>query len=253
MIRQFLPAAFNHYLFGSRALYGKTPDFEDPDWIKWQQNYTDIYFDTQKSGAVARYINQKGYDVLSTIDFTEKLVGEIGPGGGYHLPLIEQVMREYHAFDVNSKFLNEVETKAQSVSKAFQGHLVSSSSTRLQIKDNYFDHFLAFYSLEHLNPLDDWLSEIFRTLKPGGTLIASIPTEGGLLWGMGRALTSRKIIEQKYGIDLDKIVCWEHPNFCDDVIAGLADHGELTFSNWPTPFLPADFNLLQNILVVKNA
>jgi SAM-dependent methyltransferase len=251
MIRTYLPNSLNDFLFGKRRLYGQQPDLLDPDWQQWQKCYADVYFDTQKAGATARLINNKGYEILADFDFEGVSVAEIGPGGGYHFPFIKGRMQRYTALDVNETFLTEIRDPAESICREFTAKKVNASEARLDLPNSSCDMFLAFYSLEHLHPLESWLKEIFRVLKPGGRLIGAIPTEGGVLWGMGRALTSRQIIMKKYGIDLGKIVCWEHPNFCDDITRALTSFGEARVTNWPLRGVPADFNLLQKFVVSK--
>ena len=58
----------------------------------------------------------------------------------------------------------------------------------------------------------------FGELKPDGLILGAIPNEGGLAWGMGRFLTSRRWIHTNTQIDYDKIICWEHPNFADKIL-----------------------------------
>ena len=43
--------------------------------------------------------------------------------------------------------------------------------------DASFDHVFANCSLEHMDRLDDVLAEVYRCLKPGGTLLCSVVTD----------------------------------------------------------------------------
>ena len=71
--------------------------------------------------------------------------------------------------------------------------------------------------------------------------------------GGGRMVTSRKWFHKNTSIDPDKIICWEHPNFADEVITGLDKVFERDFVNtWPLPFLPLlDANLILKFLYRK--
>ena len=93
---------------------------------------------------------------------------------------------------------------------------------------------LSFYSLEHMHPLGGYLDEYARILRPGGRIAGAIPTEGGLAWGLGRFLTSRRWIHRNTAIDYDKIICWEHPNFADTIVQELdARFRSRTVGTWP--------------------
>lgn len=50
--------------------------------------------------------------------------------------------------------------------------------------DASFDHVFANCSLEHMDRLDDVLTEIYRCLKPGGTLLCSVVTDRFLQWSL---------------------------------------------------------------------
>ena len=91
-------------------------------------------------------------------------------------------------------------------------------STKIgKIKKNYYDYVIAFYSLEHLDNLEETVKLIYNILNKKGKLIIAIPNEGALSWGLGRYLFSRKFIIKEFKINYDKVICWEHPNFADKI------------------------------------
>lgn len=47
-----------------------------------------------------------------------------------------------------------------------------------------FDHVFANCSLEHMDHLDEVLSEVFRCLKPGGSLLCSVVTDRFIQWSL---------------------------------------------------------------------
>ena len=49
---------------------------------------------------------------------------------------------------------------------------------------NQFDYVFANCSLEHMDHLDDVLSEIYRCLKPGGRLLCSVVTDRFITWSL---------------------------------------------------------------------
>ena len=111
---------------------------------------------------------------------------------------------------------------------------------QLPFDDEQVDVVLSFYSLEHLHPLSTAVDEMIRVLRPGGALVGAIPAEGGLAWGFGRYLTSRRWLKRNTKIDPDKIICWEHPNFAEHVLQQLDNHlirERLSFWPWKLPLV----------------
>jgi hypothetical protein len=90
-------------------------------------------------------------------------------------------------------------------------------------------------------------------MKPGGQLVGGIPCEGGLAWGLGRFLTTRRLLIKRYGLNFDKIICWEHPNFADFILERLDIYFERQFLKLhPFPWLPLDINLVISFIYRKN-
>ena len=130
--------------------------------------------------------------------------------------------------------------------------MVRANTPRLPLETASQDVLISFYSLEHLNPFEPWMAELSRVLKPGGRLVGAIPAEGGIAWGVGRWLTSRRIMKAKYGLDIRKIICWEHVSFCDTILRRLAAIGSVTEERWPFARMPYDFSLIVKFCVVKS-
>lgn len=214
---RFLPQSIAKPLFGDRKKFGTSPISDDVDWMNWQGEYLNFYHSTQKKGIGAR-VNDAGYKILNTIDFAGLHVGEIGPGSLPHHPFWRAEPAKFTAIDVNQDFLDMTEQK---VSCPFEAIIVQPDQLTLPMADASLDILLSFYSLEHLNPLGSYLDEYARVLKPGGLIVGAVPNEGGLAWGLGRLLTSRRWIHANTQINYDKIICWEHPNFVDTILGEL--------------------------------
>ena len=218
-IRDWLPAFVKTRLFGDREKWGLNIIPDDPCWQEWQHIYTQFYSQTQREG-IGEKVNDAGYKVMASIDLTGKRVLEIGAGDIRHLKYLKGMPSEYVLADVRESMMVYAQTKLGQHGIPASTLLVDRNQP-LPLDDRSIDVVISFYSLEHLHPLRPYLDDIHRVLKPGGTLLGAIPAEGGVGWGLGRMLTSRRWFKRNTKIDPDKIICWEHPNFADSIIDEL--------------------------------
>lgn len=251
-----LPKYFSNKLFGERAKWGLKANKLDPCWIEWEKKYLDFYFENQKN-SIGDVVNNAGYKVMREIELSGKRVLEIGPGEIRHvkyMQLQKGLPEEYVIVDIHPDMLSRSEEVLELHKINHSKVLLNKYEERLPFEDNGFDIIISFYSLEHLYPLIPYLSEIKRILKPGGILVGAIPAEGGLAWGLGRYLTSRRWLQKHTGINPDKIICWEHPNFADSILADL-DKLFIKDSHtyWPLRLPLVDLNLVVRFKYIKVA
>lgn len=230
-------------LFGDRARFGLTVQAHDPDWQAWQRLYLRFYEETQKAG-VGRFVNDAGYRILRHVNLDNRAIFEIGPG---QLPHIEQWRgspASYALLDNNPQLVERAagRLRARGIPSTVYDSQSLADSTKGQ-----FDVALSFYSLEHLYPLEWYLDIMDRVLRPGGLLIGAIPGEGGLAWGLGRFLTTRRYLRRHSSANPDKIVCWEHPNFAETVLRTL----DRTFDWVRLEYRPLGLPAIDATLVVK--
>lgn len=243
-IRDILPNRLKTPLWGDRARWGLTPNYYDPCWQQWQSKYTEFYHANQRKG-IGTWVNDAGYAVMSKIDLTGKRVLEIGAGDIRHIKYWRGMPAEYLLADVSSEMMVFARERLHENGVTFRCLPVARNKP-IALEDASIDFIVSFYSLEHLYPLRPYLYEFKRLLKPGGSLIGAISAEGGLAWGGGRMLTSRRWFRNNTSIDPDKIICWEHPNFADHILGELDQvltRDDVNY--WPLPCLPAlDLNLV---------
>ncbi len=251
MLRDWLPRSWSAQLWGDRVRHGRRPPEGDPDWERWLELYPEIYQASQRSGSLQAFINNRGYARLGNYDFAGQKMVEIGPGRGYHLSYFNSFPSSYVAVDVAEDFFPELRGRLESHGVGFSGQKVGYFEPRLELEDQSQDLVVSYYSLEHLHPLAPWLDEIFRVLRPGGMLLGAVPAEGGLAWGLGRWLTSRREFRDRYDLDLTKLICWTHPNLCDEIVNELKARGRHRGWCWPFSFLPYDLNLLVGFEVTR--
>ncbi len=243
-IRNWLPNALKNPLWGNRKRWGLEVNADDSCWQEWQKTYASFYAENQRAG-IGTKINDAGYRVMSAIDLTDKNVLEIGAGDIRHLQYLKGKPSEYVLADISPEMMSFAQQKLTEQTIAHRSILLQRNQP-LPLADESIDVIVSFYSLEHLYPLRPYLQDTHRVLKPGGILIGAIPAEGGLAWGGGRMLTSRRWFKKNTRIDPDKIICWEHPNFADHIISELdAIFQRKSVVHWPLPWMPMlDINLI---------
>ncbi|MFA7351313.1 MAG: class I SAM-dependent methyltransferase [Methylotenera sp.] len=250
-LRKWLPNRLYVPLWGDRLRWGLTINEADPCWQEWQKTYGDFYRENQREG-IGTKINDAGYSVMSQIDLTGKTVLEIGAGDIRHIQYWQGLPREYILADVNQEMMNKAQNRLDEKGVNYRSILLERSQN-LPIPSNSVDVIVSFYSLEHLYPLAPYLADMYRVLKPGGTLIGAIPSEGGFAWGAGRMITSRRWFKKNTTIDPDKIICWEHPNFADEIISALDKQFQRQQLLWWPMRLPVlDINLIIQYCYTKN-
>ncbi|MCB1857569.1 MAG: class I SAM-dependent methyltransferase [Gammaproteobacteria bacterium] len=249
---QKLPGFMTRPLFGDRNQFGLTPDESDACWKEWTHTYHEFYERTQKQG-VGAIINESGYKILESIDLTGLNVLEVGPGGLYHTTYWKGQPNNYVLVDIDKQFLDTAAEKLENLGVASTRRLTDrDASGRLPAEDGEFDLIISFYSLEHLYPFPTHFKEILRVLRPGGQIAGAIPAEGGLAWGLGRFLTSRRWLKRNTRINPDKIICWEHPTLADEILDCLSTHmSQKRLSFWPLQVHSIDFNLVVRFIFQK--
>jgi SAM-dependent methyltransferase len=246
VIRGWLPQGVRAPLWGDRERWGLTVREDDACWKQWQHSCMDFYTANQRAG-VGMAVNEAGYRVMSQIDLSGQRVLEIGPGDICHVAFWRGRPSEYLLADIRPEMLDKAQSRLQAAGVVHRSLLLARGQP-LPLEAASVDVVVSFYSLEHIYPLAPYLEEIRRVLRPGGTLIGAIPAEGGLAWGGGRMLTSRRWFKKHTSIDPDKIICWEHPNFADEILSELDKTFERRQARyWPLRWLP----LLDTNLVIR--
>lgn len=246
----YVPYPFFKYLFGDRKLFGKKIDYNDKDWRIWEKTYLEFYQKNQKQ-SIGKVVNDAGYNVLRKINFRNKDILELGPGQINHFKYWNCIPKSYAIADIQKVFLdlNDAFFKRNDIN--YSKHLIKSNF-KLPFRDCSKDIIITFYQLEHLYPLKAYLDEYLRILKPNGILIGAIPSEGGLAWGIGRFLTTRRWFMNNTEINPDKIICWEHPNFADFILNTINKKiSKKYISFWPFLIPSIDINLIIKFVFKK--
>ncbi|OGT09888.1 MAG: hypothetical protein A2X77_04785 [Gammaproteobacteria bacterium GWE2_42_36] len=243
MIYKWLPYFLFKPLFGDRRRWGLKADPNDADFKQWSSNcYMQFYHDNQK-GTIGSMVNHYGFRIMRHVDLTGKRVLEVGPGIIEHLSYNHTRPESYFLVDIKKEMLTQ---SAEQLKKygIHQVKMIQVTGTHLPLETDSVDMVITFHQLEHIYELDQYVQELKRVLKPSGLIVGAVPAEGGMAWGVGRFLTSRRYVKKNMPIDYDKIICWEHPNFVNKLKQILNKNFESIKSiKKPFCFLPMDFNL----------
>ncbi len=238
-IRNYLPYFFKKRLWGDRKKFGLLANKRDKCWKEWSKIYSKFYLENQRNN-IGSFVNNIGYRIMSKVDLKDKKILEIGAGDIRHMNYWENHPKKYIIADV-SKDMMQFAVRKLNINSIPYEQIFLKRNQSLPLKDNSIDVIVSFYSLEHLYPIDLFLSDFKRVLKRGGLLVGAIPAEGGLAWGLGRMLTTRNWFLNNTNINPDKIICWEHPNFSDEILVEMDNK----FKRKKVRYWP--FNILKNI------
>jgi SAM-dependent methyltransferase len=147
---------------------------------------------------------------------------EIGAGLGEHLAFERYQDENYTAVELRGEMAEAIKRKYPRVQT-----IVGDCQQRLALADSSFDRALAIHVLEHLPDLPAAIAELHRVLKHDGRLIAVIPCEGGMAYGLARRISAQRIFERRYKVSYDWFVKSEHINVPREINAELARHFEV--------------------------
>lgn len=248
-----LPSFIRNPLFGDRERFGLEVNPDDPDWRIWQREVYQNFYIANQRRSVGSIVNDAGYEVMAHVDISGKSVLEVGPGDIRHTMHWKALPSRYVIADIQPEMLDRATEKLQKLGIVAERRLVAREEKGiLPFSDDEFDIIVSFYSLEHLYPFESYLTGMLKVLKPGGLLVGAIPNEGGLAWGCGRFLTSRRWFKKNSTINPDKIICWEHPNFSEYLLSTLDCHMERRHQSfWPLRLPSMDLNLVTRFVYAK--
>ena len=248
-IGKYLPKWMQAPLFGKREWSKRPVPPNDPDMLAWQKAIPAFYVDTQRKG-LGGVVNNAGYSILQCPEVTRGKYFELGPGSLPHLPFWRERPESLDIADIRTAFLEKSSAVLSEAGIASESFLINGAS--FPVPDNSYDGVVSFYSLEHLNPLSEYLREIARILKPGGLLVGGIPTEGSLAWGLGRFLTSRRYVQKNFDFDFDKVIAIEHCNTAQEILDNLnAAFRPVRVRWWPLRLPLLDCNLIVSFIYEK--
>lgn len=169
------------------------------------KKYLEISTEFQASGyqGLVGYIQDMGHRWIAQ----QTLVGltlEIGFGSGRHSLFFTGRKRDYYVSEYSTRYCHS------ELWKNFKGYGICCDARNLPYCKSVFQTVISIYNLEHITELKHVLQEVYRVLKPGGQFLIALPCEDGLLWNIGRELTTRRQFQKQYKLNYDKVIAYEH-------------------------------------------
>lgn len=175
---------------------------------------------------------------------------EIGAGSAPHYAFIKHNYNEYHIADTSdyAKDFHKNNDKVKFVS--YDGKI-------LPYNDNTFDRIIISHCLEHILAPENFINEMMRTLKVGGVLSISLPTDPGLVWRLGRKFIKYFTLKKTYNISGDEFEymnATEHVNSIFNLISIIRFNfpDSIEEHYYPMRLKIADINLFYNVHIYKN-
>jgi len=153
-------------LWGDRQHWGLEIIPDDPCWLEWQQTHLDFYNANQRKG-VGTIVNDAGYRIMKSLDLNRKTVLEIGAGDIRHIRFWESQPKEFILADISDEMMEKAKMSLIDFDIKLQSFLLDRKQP-IPLENHKVDVIISFYSLEHLYPLQPYIQEIHRVLKPGG-------------------------------------------------------------------------------------
>jgi ubiquinone/menaquinone biosynthesis C-methylase UbiE len=206
-------------------------------------------FDYFYSNPLLRYFQNWGHITTERFLSGAELIMDLGAGTGEHLNHVKTA-RDYIAFDIDFDSLSIGREQGRN-------HVcVQGEAKFLPFASNSFDGIVSVYNLEHLQDLEQCLSEIARILKPAGILSVAIPTEG-ILFRLGRRFVTAPFAVKEMGFnsikDYEDFVRQEHINSLDNILAILRRIFSVEKKEWFPFFLGGKLlNIIVGIKAVRH-
>lgn len=125
----------------------------------------------------------------------DKIVLDIACGDGYGSEIMKKTgAKVVFGVDNDKSIIEQAKQKYKDI------NFVSSEATNTPFEDNYFDIVISFETWHHLDSYQDFIPEMHRILRLGGTLIISVPNEKVIYLNPFH----RKFLTKFYRVDFNK-------------------------------------------------
>ena len=174
---------------------------------------------------------------------------EIGAGSTPHYNFIKHTYDEYHIVET-SDYVIDYHKDNKKV------QLIKYDGKKIPYTDETFDRIIISHCLEHILSPEDFIFEMMRTLKKGGVLSISLPTDPGLAWRTGRLFIGlfkiNKTMNLSYS-EYEYLNAVEHVNSIFNLIAIIRFNYKNSIEEhfYPFKIKSSDLNLIYNVHIYK--
>jgi phosphatidylethanolamine/phosphatidyl-N-methylethanolamine N-methyltransferase len=199
------------------------------------------------------YAHKKLEGTLPANDESVGTVLEIGPGTNPHIGFVREGFEKYFFADTSDSSIKYLTAE-------FAGNELIQidryDGIGLPYESGLFDRVIICHTLEHVPNPERMLIEIDRVLKKKGVLSISLPCDPGLLWRLGRCLTTARNAKKNLGLSKPEyyyVMSKEHINPINNLVALLTYHFAESLEEYylPLGIKSYDLNLFYNCHIVK--
>jgi len=144
-----------------------------------------------------------------------------------------------------AQLLNDVRTDAIEVDPYFASELAKAlpncnvivadiQSDLPALETGVYDRVVAFHVLEHLPDLPAALAQIKRAMRDDAVFDVMLPCEGGVMYSLGRTVTTARYFKKKFNRSFDKFIAQEHVSTVAEILSLL----DIEFVSEMTTFYP---------------
>lgn len=182
-----------------------------------------------------RFFSQSGHNEISNLlstDTSDSLCVDFGCGPGFSQSILKHP--KYVGVDFNKDTLIQFK-KNHPLSICIHSDMNNSP-----FGNNSIDTVISLHTLEHIYDIELAMVEINRILTKNGKFLFCIPTEGSLVWEIGRKLITKPNLRKRYGLDGSDVMEIEHLNDAKRVLKFIKWHFSIKSVKFlPFPIIPS--------------
>jgi len=180
---------------------------------EWKMIHTFIYKESREGNNWLYRISQlleswMHYKVSNNTNEGSDIL-EIGAGTLNHI----KYENKYSKYDIIEPFIDLYKDKKelQNINNIF-------NDIKILDKNIKYDKIISIAVLEHVEDLPNLIALSATLLKNNGIFRSSIPSEGGVLWGLSWRISVGIQAKIKYGLDYSELMKYEHINDAEEII-----------------------------------